>query len=139
MIARRIIRLLTPEEWRKGILIFSGVLVNSVIEILGLASVVPVVGLAIDPDAIKEEKILRTAFRELQSIGDFSQKDFLGILCVLMVLAFMFKALFGLGINFLQSRFAFGIANRLSGKIWTHHFSKNLNLLQEADSGKILA
>ena len=139
MIAKRIIRLLTPGEWRKGILIFSGVLVNSVIEILGLASVVPVVGLAIDPDAIKEEKILRTAFQELQSIGDFSQKDFLGILCILMVLAFIFKALFGLGINFLQSRFAFGIANRLSGKIWAHHFSKKLNLLQESDSGRILA
>lgn len=139
MIAKRILRLLTTDEWRKGSLIFVGVLVNSVIEILGLASVVPVVGLALDPDAIQEEKILRTVFQKVQFFGDFSEKDFLGILCVLMVMAFSFKAIFGLGINLIQSRFAFGIANRLSGNIWTYHFSKKLNLLQQADSGKILA
>ena len=53
-----------------------------------------------------------------------------------MIGAFLFKALFGLAVNLFQTRFSFSVAHRLSGQMWSYHFSQSLERMP-FDSGRI--
>ena len=56
-----------------------------------------------------------------------------------MIGAFLFNALFGHAVNLFQTRFSFSVAHRLSGQMWTYHFSQSLERMRGADSGRILS
>lgn len=138
-ILRRVICILNANEKRRSLFILIGVFANSLIDIFGLAFVVPVIGLVIRPETIEENVLINRAFIWSHSVGIKSPKEFLVLLCGLMAGAFLFKALFGLAITLIQSRFAFSVAHRLSGKKWTHHFSQSLERIRSTNSGNIIA
>ena len=56
-----------------------------------------------------------------------------------MIGAFLFKAIFGLAVNLFQTRFSFSVAHRLSGQMWSYHFSQSLERMRGTDSGRILS
>ena len=114
------------------------IFVNSIVEILGLAVVVPVIGLVVQPETIQTNPTLKSAFDLVAPLGINTPSRFLIALCGLMVGAFLFKALFGLAVNVFQTRFSFSVAHRLSGQMWSHHFSQSLERMRGNDSGRIL-
>ena len=120
-------------------LLLMSIFVNSIVEILGLAVVVPVIGLVVQPETIQTNHTLRIAYDAVVPLGINTPSRFLIALCVLMIGAFLFKALFGLAVNLFQTRFSFSVAHRLSGKMWTYHFSQSLERMRGTDSGRILA
>ncbi len=115
------------------------IFVNSFVEILGLAVVVPVIGLVVRPETIQTNHTLRVAYDAVVPLGIDTPSQFLIALCVLMIGAFLFKALFGLAVNLFQTRFSFSVAHRLSGQMWTYHFSQSLERMRGTDSGRILS
>ena len=131
--------LLDKSERKKATLMLLSIFFNSVVEILGLAVVVPVIGLVVQPETIHTNPILKSAFDFLAPLGINTSSRFLIALCGLMIGAFFFKAIFGLLVIFAQSRFSFSVAHRLSGQMWSYHFSKSLEQMRKADSGRILA
>ena len=48
------------------------------------------------------------------------------LMAIALVVVFGFKALVGLALTLFQTRFSFSVAHRLSGIMWTYHFSQNL-------------
>ena len=120
------------------LLLFS-IITNSIVEILGLAVIVPVIGLVVQPEQIQTNTYLKRAFDLTGTFGIDTPKNFLILLCALMFGAFLFKALFGLAVNLFQTRFSFSVAHRLSGQMWTYHFSQSLERMRSANSGQILA
>ena len=56
-----------------------------------------------------------------------------------MIGAFLFKAMFGLLVNLFQTRISYSVAHRLSGQMWSYHFSQSLERMRGTDSGRILA
>ena len=58
---------------------------------------------------------------------------------VLLVAAFLFKALFNLGLNLFQTRFSLGIGHRISGLMWQYHFAQSLEKMRSQKSGRVLA
>ena len=138
-ILKRVFGLLSASERnRSGLLLFS-IIANSIVEILGLAVIVPVIGLVIQPEAIETNTQLRKAYSWTHSFGIDSAKEFLILLCAGMISAFLIKALFGLVVNLYQSRFAFSVAHRLSGEMWSYHFAKSLERMRSSATGRILA
>ena len=135
----RVYALLTPAERRTSILMLGTVAVNSVVEVLGLAAVVPVIGLAVEPELIHRYEFLGRVYEWSQVVGVTSEKDFLLVLAVGLVVVFGVKALVGLVLTLFQTRFSFSVAHRLSGIMWSFHFSQNLERLRGSDSGRILA
>ena len=115
------------------------IFVNSIVEILGLAVVVPVIGLVVQPETIQTNPTLKSAFDLVAPLGIDTPSRFLIALCGLMIGAFLFKALFGLAVNLFQTRFSFSVAHRLSGQMWSYHFSQSLERMRGTDSGRILA
>lgn len=67
-----------------------------------------------------------------------SQKRFLIALCLFLIGAFLFKTVFGLWVNQVQTRFGFRVAHRLSGDLWMHHFTDSLEHMRSKSSGRIL-
>lgn len=135
---RRILSLLNGTERQKAAMLFVGILTNSVVEILGLAVIIPVIGLIVEPDIIESNPNFFRAYEFCQHWGVNSYNDFLLVLCVGLILAFAFKALYGIGISTIQSRFSFSVAHRMSGQMWAYHFSQSLEKLRSSESGKIL-
>ena len=125
-IFRRVYRLLTPLERRKSVVMLFSVFLASVTELLGLAAVVPVIGLAIQPDTIQRYAPLRRTFEFAQEMGAESEREFLIVLAIGLVGVFIFKALVALWLTLYQTRFSYAVAHRLSGQMWSYHFSQSL-------------
>ena len=138
-ILKRVYRLLSPHERKRSVLLLLSIFANSIVEILGLAVIVPVIGLVVQPETIQTNPTLLAAFNAASTIGINTPSRFLIALCCLMIGAFLFKALFGLAVNLFQTRFSFSVAYRLSGQMWSHHFSQSLERMRGTDSGRILA
>ena len=138
-IFRRVWRLMTPQEHRLAGLVFIGIFVNSFVEILGLAAVVPVIGLVIQPELIHDNAYLARAFEWTNAIGIDTERKFLMFASIALVAAFLFKAIFNLGLNLIQTRFSLGIGHRISGLMWQYHFSQSLERMRSAESGQVLA
>ena len=131
--------MLDPSERKKSVLMLLSIFVNSIVEILGLAVVVPVIGLVVQPETIQTNPTLKSAFDVVAPLGINTPSRFLIALCGLMIVAFLFKAVFGLVVNLFQTRFSFSVAHRLSGQMWTFHFSQSLERMRGTDSGRILS
>ncbi len=135
---RRVYQLLNKKERNRSVFLLLSIFTNSIVEILGLAVIIPVIGLVIQPETIQTNPSLHHAFELAGTIGIDTPYRFLILLCVIMIGAFLFKALFGLGVNLFQARFSFSVAHRLSGLLWTYHFSKSLERMRSSNSGRLL-
>ena len=135
----RVWKLMTKQERQKSGILFLGTIVNSFVEILGLAAVVPVIGLVIEPELIRTNPYLAQAFEWSSIIGIDTERRFLMLTSVLLVAAFLFKAIFNLGLNLFQTRFSLGIGHRISGLMWQYHFAQSLEKMRSQQSGRVLA
>jgi ATP-binding cassette, subfamily B, bacterial PglK len=138
-ILKRVWLLMTPQEHRRAGFIFIGIFINSFVDILGLAAVVPVIGLVIEPGLIHSNDYLARAFEMTSSIGIDTERKFLMFASIGLVAAFLFKALVNLGLNLIQTRFSFAIGHRISGLMWQYHFSQSLERMRSTESGQVLS
>ncbi len=138
-ILNRVYVLLRPGERRTSALMLATVALNCVVEVIGLVVVIPVIGLAVQPNLIHRNYFLGQVYNQIQVFGDVTEKDLLLVLSIGLVFVFAFKALVGLLLTLFQTRFSFSVAHRLSGLMWTFHFSQNLEKLREIESGRVLA
>lgn len=135
---RRVLALLNQSEKRWSVVMLVSIFLNSFIELVGLAAIVPVIGLAVNPELIHRYEWLEKLYTHSTLVGIESEKEFLIGLCCGLVMIFCLKVLSALAITFFQTRFSFRVAHRLSGQMWTYHFSQSLQDLRASDSGLIL-
>ena len=138
-ILKRVWAMLTKKERSRAGLLFIGVIINSFVDILGLAAVVPVIGLVINPQLIHENEYLARAFEWTSQVGIDTERRFLMFASIALIAAFLFKALVNLGLNLIQTRYSFAIGHRISGLMWQYHFSQSLERMRSTESGRVLA
>ena len=56
-----------------------------------------------------------------------------------MIGAFLVQSRVWLLVNLFQTRFSYSVAHRLSGQMWSYHFSQSLERMRGTDSGRILS
>ena len=137
-VVQRVISLMDRKEKLRALLMLGSVFFNSVIELLGLAAIIPVIGLAVNPNLIHRYDWLDRLYLASAQWGIETERQFLIGLCCGLVVIFLIKVLTSVLINFFQTRFSFDVAHRLSGVMWTYHFSQSLQDLRASDSGLIL-
>lgn len=109
--------LLTPAEKRRGMLLFLMILVMGIIDMIGVASIMPFIAVLSDPDVIEENHFLNIAFLASKDFGVREKNQFLFLLGIcffsLLVASISFKAL----TSYAQIRFVlrreFSITKRL--------------------------
>lgn len=138
-VIQRVYLLLNESERRKVTLIILGIVINSFIDILGLSAVLPLIGIIIEPELIQTNVFLAKSYEAVQPLGVDHETKFLIFLSFLTLGAFVFKAIFGLTVVALQTRFSFSVAHRMAGTMWRAHFQKSLHHLNSSDSGRLIA
>ena len=93
---------LTSAQKRKTIWLFVLTLVSSFMEVIGLASLVPVMMVAAEPGGVQKSKYFGPVY---QAIGFQSESHFLLALIVLVFAFFLVKNLFSVWVNYMQVRF----------------------------------
>ncbi|GAA3951311.1 ABC transporter ATP-binding protein [Hymenobacter algoricola] len=93
---------LTTSQKRKAVWMFALLLLSSFLDVVGLASLVPVMMVAAEPGGIQKNKYFAPLY---DSLGFQSDKNFLLFLIVSVFLFFLFKNLFSTWVNYLQTRF----------------------------------
>jgi ABC-type multidrug transport system fused ATPase/permease subunit len=94
---------LSPSQKRRAIWMFILMLVASFLDVIGLASLVPVMMVAAEPGGVKASKVFGPFFNAL----DFqSERSFLLALIALVFLFFLFKNLFSAWISSVQAKFS---------------------------------
>lgn len=137
-IFQRVYGLMTRGERRKSLVMLFTVMANSIVEVLGLAAVVPVIGLAVEPELVHRSDYLSRFYQWSGILGVSNEQHFLLVMAVGLVIVFGVKAAVGLLLTLYQTRFSFSVALRISGMMWTHHFSQNLEQMNGSEAGRIL-
>ena len=135
-IFRRVYRLLEASERKRGILLLTLILVNSVVDIFGLAVVIPVIGMVADPALIERSELMNRLYT---ATGFSSHESFVIFLSVVMFGAALFKAAFGILVVYVQTRFSFSVAHRLSGTMWDALFGSSLEQMRSTSSGLVIS
>lgn len=136
---RSLSKTLSQGEKRKAVILFILIVISSFVELLGLATIIPVVGAVVDPKGENSDFIAEVRSVVELTLGDVSDGDFILFLVAFMVLGFVFKAVFALGVVFFQFRFSYGVAYRLQGILWSWHFTRSLERMQSKDSGVLMS
>ena len=132
------IDLLSKKEKLVSLVILASIFLNSVIDLVGLALVIPVIGLVIRPETVQDNKWIAQAFESSQILGVDSLNQFVILLCILLVFVFIGKAVFSILINLFQARFSFSVGLRLCSMMWAYYFGSSLEELRRRETGLIL-
>ena len=106
IIIKKILRLLTPEEKKEACYVLGMILIMALLDMLGVASIMPFVAVISSPEIIDTNIILNTAYISVNKYGNYTKVEFIFILGILtfliLVLSLFFKAL----TVFFQTRFS---------------------------------
>ena len=130
--------LLTKKERNTSLVILASIFVNSIVDLFGLALVIPVIGIVIRPETIQDNSWVASAYELSQSLGIDGADSFVILLCGLLVVMFLGKALLNICINLFQARFAFKVGLRLCSMMWAYYFGSSLDELRRRETGLIL-
>ena len=97
-----IVYYLDAAEKRKSIVMFMLLLFTSVLDVVGLASLVPVMMVAAEPGGVQKSRLFAPIFRALHFE---SERNFLMVLIGSVFLFFLFKNIFSTWVNYMQTRF----------------------------------
>ena len=136
---RSLSKTLSQGEKRKSVILFILIDISSFVELMGLATIIPVVGAVVDPKGEKSDFIAEIRRVVELMLGNVSDGDFILILVAFMVLGFVFKAVLAIGVVFFQTRFAYGVAYRLKTILWNWHFTRSLERMRSKDSGVLMS
>ena len=94
---KKLIFLLTSSERKKAILLFGMILVMALLDLLGVASIMPFMAVLTNPDIIETNKILKIAFEVSGDFGIENKEQFIFLIGILvffiLVFSLAFKAL----------------------------------------------
>ena len=93
---------LTTSEKRKAVGMFLLVLLTSFLDVVGLASLVPVMMVAAEPGGVEKSRVFSTVYHALHFN---SERSFLVALIATVFLFFLFKNLFSTWVNYVQTQF----------------------------------
>ena len=138
---KKLFSLLNPKEVKQAFLLFVMIIIMALLDMIGVASIMPFIGLLTNPDLIETNIIINKMFKFSQILGVESNKEFLFALglfvFILLVVSLSFKAL----TYYAQSRFVqmreYTIGKRLIEGYLHQPYSWFLNR-HSADIGKVI-
>lgn len=132
---RRINKLLLPAEKRRGLRLVFLSLIGVMIDVVGLAALVPVMMAATNPKFVQRNPYMNW----LYEVGEFtSHSSYMIFLAFALLGVFLFKNGITLLINYWQSRFAFRTATNLARRQYIKYYERGFLYFQETNSADII-
>ncbi len=105
---------------RKLAALFVLIFISAVLDVFGLASIIPIISAATNPGYVHSNEVLSTLYAYS---GASDETVFLLYLITALLLLFVLKSLYGIFVNYLQCRLASNIAIALSDEQYEKFFS----------------
>lgn len=102
---KKLLFLLTPSERKKAFLLLILITIMSILDTLGVASIVPFVAILTNPNLIETNSILNTMFNFLSIYGVKNDQQFIFFLGVLVFILLIVSLVFKAVVTYLQTRF----------------------------------
>ena len=103
---KKLIFLLTSSERKKAILLFGMILVMALLDLLGVASIMPFMAVLTNPDIIETNKILKIAFEVSGDFGIENKEQFIFLIGILVFFILVFSLAFKALTAYAQVRFS---------------------------------
>lgn len=133
--AWRVFQLLSHDERRAVIPLAILTMISSIVELMGIAVVIPVIGVAVKPDMVARSPRLGAIF---EWTGMESGHDFVLFATTVMCIGVTVKVILSVFVQWWQTRFSFQVAHRLSGVMWDFNFAQSIEEVVSRSSGKVL-
>ena len=118
---KKISFLLSPKERYRGVLLMIMTFIMSMIDMLGVASILPFIAVLTNPQIIETNVILSTVYQAVKNFGIETEQQFLtatGIFCfLLLVTSISFKAL----TIYVQTRYIKMVEHNLTVRLTTYY------------------
>jgi len=119
-ILKKILFLLSPQERKKGVLLLLMILMMALIDVIGVASILPFMSVLVNPSLIETNFILINLFEFFKSFGIESNQQFLFVLGILVFLILVSSLIFKAITIYFQVKFKemlqYNMAKRLVEK-----------------------
>ena len=102
---KKILYMLNPHERKRAILLLIMILVMALLDMIGVASIVPFMAVISNPDLIESNTILNKLFQTLNIYGVENNQQFLFILGILVFVLFITSITFKAFTTYVQVRF----------------------------------
>jgi ABC-type multidrug transport system fused ATPase/permease subunit len=136
---KKILYLLTSDEKRKAIILLCMILIVALLEMIGVASIMPFMAVLTNPDVIQTNFILKNLFKFSKNIGVENNNQFLFMLGILVFLLLVTSITFKALTSYAQLRFTYmrqySVGKRMVEGYLHQPFSWFLNR-HSADLGK---
>ncbi|MCB0841031.1 MAG: hypothetical protein KDD99_30390, partial [Bacteroidetes bacterium] len=130
------IYLLLDGKQKKGILLlFLGIMVSGILDLVGLAAILGVIGLAVSPEIIFENEWVNGVY---ESLGYTDTTGFIILVISAMLVLFVFKVIVGMGIIYQQKTYIFDLTQDIIRRMYVYYFSKNYAFVRKIDSGNLI-
>jgi ABC-type multidrug transport system fused ATPase/permease subunit len=124
-----------PHHKKKIVLMVILILFGGVLDVLGLAAILPVATLVFDPTNIHKSEFIHSVFINL---GFESDHAFLYFILICFWLIFLFKNAAAALISYLQSKFSYGVAADISQKQFENIMNHDLQYFNEHNSTNLV-
>jgi ABC-type multidrug transport system fused ATPase/permease subunit len=132
---RDINSIIFPHHKKKIILMIMLILFGGVLDVLGLAAILPVATLVFDPTNIHKSAFIHSVFVNL---GFESDNAFLYFILICFWLVFLFKNTAAAVISYLQSKFSYGVAADISQKQFENIMNHDLQYFNDHNSTNLV-
>lgn len=124
-----------PESYvKKSFLQLFLMIINSFIDLLGLAAIIPLLAALLKKGFIHEQPVLNSLY---ENLGFTDDKWFIVFICLIVFIIIIVKNLFGLWVNKRQMHFSGNIYEYLSGRMYINTFQRGLDYFNNENSNKI--
>ena len=127
---------LSKKQRKKGLFIILITLTNSIIEVVGLAFILPVIYLINSPEKVTKNEYLNFIYEHLPFLNN--ENEFIVFLVILLPFVFIGKNLISLIISYSQNKFINNIAVDLIAKQYNKTFDKSYMYFKNTNSNFIL-
>jgi ABC-type bacteriocin/lantibiotic exporter with double-glycine peptidase domain len=130
-----VFKLLTREFKLRFVYIQLTVIVSSIVDLLGLASFIPLLGAIADPDQLSDGGILS---RMKDYSGLETNEAFLTALFISAFLFFIFRSLVIIGSSWVQNKFVFDLNEFIGHKLFTYYLGESFEDFQRRNSAVVV-
>lgn len=126
---------LDDSQRRKMYLLVGLIFISALMDVFGLASILPLVKLATEPEVIRSNEYLNAIYTGLNFGSD---KSFLLFMIISVLGFFIFKSVFGIFVNYLETRFSANIAHSITRKQFNKYFNMEFHRFSSLKSSVMI-
>ncbi len=132
---KNLFRVLPSSHKRKSILVVFSILLNSLFDILGLAALLPLFFVVLDPEGISNSGILLDVY---ESFGFTDEKYFIIFICSLIFIFVVLKNIMSLILIKYQTSFAFQLQRSFSLQLFKKYHARGFLYFKETNSNDLV-